>query len=52
MKEDLCTAVVLTHEDPIVSLAFHTLANLATLYTMRQFFESCRARVKTVMSGA
>ena len=33
MKEDLHTAVVSTYEDPIVSLALHTLANLATLYT-------------------
>ena len=32
MKEDLCTAVVSTYEDPIISLALRTLANLATLY--------------------
>ena len=34
VKEDLRTAVVLTYEDPKVSLAFRTLANLATLYAM------------------
>ena len=34
MKEDLHTAVVFTYEDPIISLALRTLANLVTLYTM------------------
>ena len=34
VKEDLHMAVTLTYEDPKVSLAFHTLANLATLYAM------------------
>ena len=34
VKEDLRTAVVLTYEDPKISLAFRTLANLATLYAM------------------
>ena len=33
VKKDLHTAVVLTYEDPKISLAFHTLANLASLYT-------------------
>ena len=32
IKEDLRTAVVLTYEDPKVSLAFRTLTNLASLY--------------------
>ena len=32
MKEDLWTAIVLTYEDPIISLAQCTLTNLATLY--------------------
>ena len=32
VKEDLRTAVVLTYEDPKISLAFRTLANLAALY--------------------
>ena len=32
VKEDLRTAVVLTYEDPKISLAFHTLANLVSLY--------------------
>ena len=34
MKEDLCTAVVSTYEDPKVSLTLCTLANLVTLYAM------------------
>ena len=34
MKEDLCTAVILTYEDPKISLTFRTLANLVSLYTM------------------
>ena len=32
VKEDLRTAVILTYEDPKISLAFRTLANLANLY--------------------
>ena len=32
VKEDLRTAVILTYEDPKISLAFCTLANLASLY--------------------
>ena len=32
VKEDLCTAIVQTYEDPIISRALHTLANLARLY--------------------
>ena len=32
VKEDLRTAVVLTYEDPKISLAYRTLTNLATLY--------------------
>ena len=34
IKEDLHTAVVLTYEDPKISLTFHTLANLVSLYAM------------------
>ena len=34
VKEDLHMAVVLTYENPKVSLAFCTLANLASLYAM------------------
>ena len=32
VKEDLCTAIVQTYEDPIISCALRTLANLARLY--------------------